>query len=97
MFFCFGCDEARVLSLESNLTAGCLFSAHAYEAPHLQRVVQRRHACRYFDVRLMHELCDSFSRPRDRPEPDPPVGRGKTYGEQYFPWWCRGLPAVRNY
>ena len=94
MYFCFGCDAERAYTPSSNLTAGCLFSAHRYAAPHLKRAVQRNHACRYFDLRAMHSLCASFSRAGDVEEPDPPKGRGKTYAAQYFPWWCRGLPEL---
>ena len=84
MYFCLGCDEAPRLTPKSNLTAGCLFATHSYEAPHLDRALKERHACRYYEPRLMRMLCDSFTRPGDRPD-----HRGKTYGEQYFPWWCR--------
>jgi hypothetical protein len=87
-YFCFGCDESRRLTADTNLTAGCLFSEHRYEAEHLTRAVRERHACRYFDHELMRQLCHSFSRPGDKPD-----HRGDTYGEQYFPWWCKGLAA----
>ena len=84
MFFCFGCDQERAFNARTNLTAGCLFASHQYEAPHLRRAVQDRHACRYFDLPTMRVLCESFSRAGDKPD-----HRGKDYGEQYFPWWCK--------
>ena len=61
MYFCFGCSESRHLTRDSNLTAGCLFAAHPYEAEHLVQAVRANHACRYFDVGLMKVLCDSNS------------------------------------
>lgn len=84
-YFCFGCDESAHLSREANLTAGCLFSTHKYDAPHLTEAVAKRHSCRYFDPPLMRKLCDAFSRPGDHPD-----HRGRSYGEQYFPWFCKG-------
>ena len=94
MYFCFGCDHERDYTPRSNLTAGCLFPSHAYQPEHLKRAVSRNHACRYFHLPTMKKLCAAFSREGDTEEPDPPKGRGRTYGEQFFPWWCRGLPAV---
>ena len=88
MFFCFGCEQERSLTPSSNLTAGCLFPDHPYEAEHLRIAVQRGHSCRYFDLPTMRRLCDAFTRSGDRPD-----HRGKNYGEQYFPWWCRNLPS----
>ena len=73
MYFCMGCDEARVQTPLSNLTAGCLFASHAYEASHLAEAIRAKHSCRYFDPALMKALCDSFSQPSDRPD-----HRGKT-------------------
>lgn len=32
MYFCFGCDESRALTGAANLTSGCLFAHHRYEA-----------------------------------------------------------------
>lgn len=90
MYFCFGCAEQRApTSPAGNLTAGCLFREHRYTEPHLMQAIEGNHACRYFDVRTMQVLCDGFSRGGDRPD-----HRGDTYGEQYFPWWCRGLKAA---
>ena len=54
--------------------------------PQLRRAVRRRHHCKHYEVDVMRELCSSFSRDGDRPD-----GRGTTYAEQYFPWWCKGL------
>ena len=88
MYFCFGCSQDRDYTPSSNLTAGCLFSGHKYDADHLSEAIQRGHNCRYFHTATMRSLCASFARPGDAPD-----HRGKTYAEQYFPWWCRGLPA----
>ena len=90
-YFCFRCHEAMDLTPTSNRTAGCLFGRHRYEAPHLRQAVRRRHFCRHFDRPLMHALCASFSRAGDRSD-----HRGGTYAEQYFPWWCRGLPTLQE-
>ena len=43
-----------------------------------------RHSCRYFAPAAMRGVCDSLSRDGDKPD-----HRGKTYAEQYFPWWCK--------
>ena len=88
MYFCFRCDQERVLSPRTNLTAGCLFSSHAYNAPHLKRAVHADRACKYYDVATMRRLCATFAREGDQPD-----HRGKTYAEQYLPWWCSGLDA----
>ena len=88
MYFCFGCEHEAAYNPRSNLTSGCLFAAHRYEAAHLRRAVERKHTCRYFDLPTMRRLCASFNRAGDRAD-----HRGASYAEQYFPWWCRGLPA----
>jgi hypothetical protein len=77
MYFCFRCEQSRDLTPTSNLTAGCLFAAHQYEAPHLRDAVSRGHACRYFEPGTMRALCAAFSRTGDLPD-----HRGKTYAEQ---------------
>jgi hypothetical protein len=73
----------------SNRTAGCLFGGHRYDVPQLRHAVRRNHHCKHYPPALMRELCASLSRPGDRPD-----HRGATYGEQYFPWWCRNLDEV---
>ena len=90
LFFCRGCHDERWLTPVTNLTEGCLFpQGVTYAAPEARRAVAEKHLCRYFDVAVLRRLCDSFSRPGDRPD-----HRGKTYAEQYFPFWCRGLPEA---
>lgn len=88
MYFCHYCHEAADLTRVSNSTAGCLFAHHPYASDNLRLAVSQKHQCRYFDLQLMKQLCASLSRPGDKPD-----WRGVTYAEQYFPWWCRGLPA----
>ena len=87
-FFCRGCHDDRRMSPANNLTEGCLFEGGGvtYTGAEARRAIEERHFCRYFDGAVMRRLCDSFSRPGDKPD-----HRGKTYAEQYFPWWCRGL------
>ncbi|KAL1496703.1 hypothetical protein AB1Y20_014296 [Prymnesium parvum] len=88
MYFCHYCHNPRLFNARSNATAGCLIGSYPYRNDFLQRAVSQRHECRYFDVQVMKELCASLSRPGDKPD-----WRGVTYAEQYFPWWCRGLPS----
>ncbi len=89
-YFCFRCHQSGpTLTRESNRTGGCLLQAHPYEAHHLRQAVRHNHLCRVYEPRAMRDLCASFSRAGDKPD-----YRGATYAEQYFPWWCRGLPAL---
>ena len=41
LYFCFRCEHERGYNARSNLTAGCLFEEHPYEAPHLMRAVRK--------------------------------------------------------
>lgn len=87
MYFCRQCADGRSLNAINNLTEGCLFAAHKYTSPAAQHAVAAGHYCRLFEVRAMHAVCNSLSRPTDGS-----FDRGKNYAEQYFPWWCKGLP-----
>ena len=89
MYFCHYCYGQKDLTPRTNATAGCLFGHYPYKGDHLQLAVSQKHECRYFDLQTMKDVCASLSRPGDKPD-----WRGVTYAEQYFPWWCRGLPAA---
>ena len=66
-----------------HVLAGCLFPRHRYASAQLVDAAAR-HSCRYFAPAAMRGVCDSLSRDGDKPD-----HRGKTYAEQYFPWWCK--------
>ncbi len=82
-YFCMRCLAEAHLTPSTNASAGCLFRTHKYRAAPLA-VAAARHSCRYFAPAAMRALCDSLSREGDKPD-----HRGKTYAEQYFPWWCK--------
>ena len=82
-YFCMRCLAERSLTPTTNASAGCLFPAHGYASAQLKDAAGR-HACRYFAPEPMRRVCDSLTRDGDKPD-----HRGKTYAEQYFPWWCK--------
>ena len=77
------CRRHRVTWLSPQASAGCLFPRHHYASAQLVDAASR-HSCRYFAPAAMRAVCDSLSRDGDKPD-----HRGKTYAEQYFPWWCK--------